>query len=130
MMFSHKLIRKLSTVVASPPAELRAQRVLSGVLSTLMTNAPQLEKRDNLGAAVFNVLDGKTNLLVNQFHSAPSLQKLYNEILSVDKSHAGWLTTGFTLDLLKTLVTRVGGEEEAAVTLMNIMDTDGDGVVS
>ena len=38
----------------------------------------------------------------------------------------------YHIDLLtcKTLVKRVGGEEEAAVTMMNIMDTDDDGVVS
>jgi Ca2+-binding EF-hand superfamily protein len=148
MMFRHAL-RQFSTshppatatitslVTAMPSAEDRAQRVLSGVLSTLMTNIPTdpvvAKKYQQLhpGTVTLNSLvDGDNSLLVKSLHSAPTLQKLYDEILKVDKSYSGWVTKGFTLDLLKTLFQRIGGDEVAAETMMSIMDSDRDGVVS
>ena len=142
LLCQRPLLRPFSSgpLQAMPSAEDRAQGVLSGVLSTLMTAVPsdpaisvlyQLDPGTiTPGRIGGTLLNSKKAVLETQWHSHPSLQRLYDEILKVDHSYSGWITRGFTLDVLKTLFQRIGGDDAAAETMMCIMDTNGDGVVS
>ena len=118
------------------PAEVRAQHILSGVLSTLYTPLQDTSVNswnDPMGGYLpqfAKVFDSKNALLATQIHSHPNLQKLYDEILKMDSSKQYWMKTGFTIDILKTMCQRIGGDDVAAETMMCIMDTNNDGIVT
>ena len=112
------------------PAEVRAQHILSGVLSTLHTPNVATSVNSWNDNSFAKVSDSKNELLATQIHSHPNLQKLYDEILKLDSSKQYWMKTGFTIDILKTMCQRIGGDDVAAETMMCIMDTNNDGIVT
>lgn len=124
-------------------AEVRTQNILGGVLSTLLSDAETpsatLSKLLGSGTDVWRPtwFDDRPEIIVplrvpldEAVHSHPSLQKLYNEILQVDDAYSGWTEHGFTVELLRTLIERSGGDASHADVIMAIMDTNGDGVIS
>jgi hypothetical protein len=147
---------KLPAVVH--PAEARAVRVLTAVLTTLLTplhrpseikderhreifDGPERQAGETFLAYVDRAL--KANIARNfdgegagsslALHSHPSLVKLHDALkqFSAERGtavHGG--ARGFTLDVLETVVARNGGDAKHAALMMDLLDTDGDGVVS
>jgi hypothetical protein len=138
------------------PAEARAVRVLTAVLTTLLTplhrpsdikdechretfDGPERQAGETLlayanRAPIANVVrnyDG--SFLARGLHSHPSLLKLHDALkqFSAERGtavHGG--ARGFTQDVLETVVARNGGDAKHAAVMMDLLDTDGDGVVS
>ena len=147
---------KLPAVVH--PAEARAVRVLTAVLTTLLT--PLHRPSDIKDECHRETFDGperqagetrlayadrapKENVARNYdgkgagndltLHSHPSLVKLHDALkqFSAERGtavHGG--ARGFTQDVLETVVARNGGSTEHARIMMSMLDSDGDGVVS
>ena len=145
---------KLPAVVH--PAEARAVRVLTAVLTTLLTplHRPS-EIKDECHRETFDGPErqaGETFLayadrapkanfvrnydgsfLARGLHSHPSLAKLHDALkeFSAERGtavHGG--ARGFTQDVLETVVARNGGSTEHARRMMALLDSDGDGVVT
>ena len=154
--FSSSGDTKLPAVVH--PAEARAVRVLTAVLTTLLTplHRPS-EIKDECHRETFDGperFEGETRLAYADrapkqsiarnydgkgagsdisLHSHPSLVKLHDALkqFSAERGtavHGG--ARGFTQDVLETVVARNGGDSEHAALMMDLLDTDGDGVVS
>jgi hypothetical protein len=131
--------RSLSTEVATVnTAEARAVRVLTGVLSTMLTPMAAAAgtvagKLSDHGAgqdyANLYLQTGKYGILnpMNEIHSHPSLQHLYDDIIAHDKRAT---EDGFTLATLSSILERSGGTQEYAKVMMHVLDQDGDGIVS
>ena len=154
--FSSSGDTKLPAVVH--PAEARAVRVLTAVLTTLLTplhrpssikdechretfDGPErFEGETSLAyvdrapkANIARNYDGKGAGSDISLHSHPSLVKLHDapKQFSAERGtavHGG--ARGFTRDVLETVVARNGGSKEHAALMMDLLDTDGDGVVS
>jgi len=140
------------------PAEARAVRVLTAVLTTLLTPLHQpssikdechretfdgperFEGETSLAyadrapkAGIARNYDGKGAGSDISLHSHPSLVKLHDALkqFSAERGtavHGG--ARGFTQDVLETVVARNGGSTEHARRMMALLDTDGDGVVT
>jgi hypothetical protein len=148
---------KLPAVVH--PAEARAVRVLTAVLTTLLTplhrpseikdechretfDGPERQAGENrlayadraLKENVARIYEGKgAGDLKYTLHSHPSLVKLHDALkqFSAERGtavHGG--ARGFTQDVLETVVARNGGSTEHARRMMDLLDSDGDGVVT
>ena len=145
---------KLPAVVH--PAEARAVRVLTAVLTTLLTPLHQPSNiKDECHRETFDGPERKAgetllayadrapkanfvrnydgSFLARGLHSHPSLAKLHDALkqFSAERGtavHGG--ARGFTQDVLETVVARNGGDSEHAALMMDLLDTDGDGVVS
>ena len=147
---------KLPAVVH--PAEARAVRVLTAVLTTLLTplhrpseikdechretfDGPERQAGETVlayadrapKANIARNYDGKGAGSFLSLHSHPSLVKLHDALkqFSAERGtavHGG--ARGFTQDVLETVVARNGGDSEHAALMMDLLDTDGDGVVT
>ncbi len=147
---------KLPAVVH--PAEARAVRILTAVLTTLLTPLHRPSSiKDECHRETFDGperFEGETRLAYADrapkaniarnydgkgagndltLHSHPSLVKLHDALkqFSAERGtavHGG--ARGFTQDVLETVVARNGGSTEHARRMMALLDTDGDGVVS
>ena len=154
--FSSSSEAKLPAVVH--PAEARAVRVLTAVLTTLLTplhrpssikdechretfDGPERRAGETFlayadrapKANIARNYDGKGAGSFLSLHSHPSLVKLHD---ALKQFSAEWGTAvhggarGFTQDVLETVVARNGGDAKHAALMMALLDTDGDGVVT
>lgn len=127
-----------SDVATVHPAEARAVKVLTGVLSTLLTPvasaagtaAGKMQQADSGKAVDQNLRFWSaigTGDVRNVLHSHPSLQNMFDDICANDKRAT---EEGFTLETMSSIVTRNGGNPEYAKVMMHVLDQDGDGKVT
>ena len=153
--FSSSGDTKLPAVVH--PAEARAVRVLTAVLTTLLTplhrpsdikdechretfDGPERQEGETvlayadraLKASVARNLTARARAQRSRAALAPVARQAARRPQAVQRGtgdRRARRARGFTQDVLETVVARNGGDAEHAALMMDLLDTDGDGVV-